>query len=121
MARTTVTGTSVGGTAHTTGAGRTPRTPPPAATDKSVAVAAYRGEVRVTFPRLPDGARSYSVVERPDGVRYRVFDGTATSRLPHDLGHLVVEREAGDHAGFWGAVAAGVVFAAWSTSTDGGR
>jgi hypothetical protein len=64
----------------------------------------------VTFPRLPDGSRSYSVVERPDGVRYRVYDGTATSRLPHDLGHLVVERETGDHEGFWGAVAAGVVF-----------
>ena len=64
----------------------------------------------MTFPRLPDGSRSYSVVERRDGVRYRVFDGTATSRLPHDLGHLVVERETGDHEGFWGAVAAGVVF-----------
>jgi hypothetical protein len=51
------------------------------------------------------------VVERPDGVRYRVRDGTATSRLPHDLGHLVVERATGDHGGFWGAVAAGVVFA----------
>jgi hypothetical protein len=50
------------------------------------------------------------VVERPDGVRYRVYNGTATSRLPHDLGHLVVERETGDHGGFWGAVAAGVVF-----------
>ena len=64
----------------------------------------------MTFPRLADGARSYSVVERVDGVRYRVFDGTATSRLPHDLGHLIVERETGDHGGFWGAVAAGVVF-----------
>jgi len=64
----------------------------------------------VTFPRLADGSRSYSVVERSDGVRYRVFDGTATARLPHDLGHLVVERETGDHGGFWGAVAAGVVF-----------
>jgi hypothetical protein len=59
---------------------------------------------------LPDGARSYSVVERRDGVRYRVFDRTASSRLPHDLGHLVVERATGDHGGFWGAVAAGVVF-----------
>ena len=64
----------------------------------------------MTFPRLPDGSRSYSVVARPDGVRYRVYDGTATSRLPHDLGHLVVERATGDHGGFWGAVAAGVVF-----------
>ena len=78
--------------------------------DKSVAAAAYRRDVRITFPRLPDGSRSYSVVERSDGVRYRVNDGTATSRLPHDLGHLVVERETGDHEGFWGAVAAGVVF-----------
>jgi len=67
--------------------------------------------VRVTFPRLEDGARSYSIVERSDGVRYRVFDGTATSTLPHDLGHLIVERETDDHGGFWGAVAAGVVFA----------
>ena len=64
----------------------------------------------MTFLRLSDGARSYSVVERRDGVRYRVYDGTATSRLPHDLGHLIVERETGDHGGFWGAVAAGVVF-----------
>jgi len=39
-----------------------------------------------------------------------VFDGTATARLPHDLGHLAVERQTGDHGGFWGAVAAGVVF-----------
>lgn len=65
----------------------------------------------MTFPRLEDGARSYSIVERSDGVRYRVYDGTATSTLPHDLGHLIVERETGDHGGFWGAVAAGVVFA----------
>ena len=65
----------------------------------------------MTFPRLEDGARSYSIVERSDGVRYRVYDGTATSPLPHDLGHLIVERETGDHGGFWGAVAAGVVFA----------
>ena len=64
----------------------------------------------MTFPRLEDGARSYSVVERSDGVRYRVFDGTATSTLPHDLGHLIVERETDHHGGFWGAVAAGVVF-----------
>src|ERR1044072_4900296 len=102
MARTSVTGTSVGGTAHTTAAGGTPRIPPPAATDKSVAVAAYRRGGRVTFPRLPAGARPYSAAERADGVRSRVYDGTATSRLPHDLGHLVVERETGDHEGFWG-------------------
>ena len=78
--------------------------------NKPVATTSYRRGVRVTFPRLADGSRSYSVVERSDGVRYRVFGGTATARLPHDLGHLVVERETGDHGGFWGAVAAGVVF-----------
>ena len=50
-------------------------------------------------------------MERSDSIRYRVYDGTATSTLPHDLGHLIVERETGDHGGFWGAVAAGVVFA----------
>lgn len=83
---------------------------PPVESDKPVATTSYRRGVRVTFPRLADGCRSYSVVERSDGVRYRVFDGTATARLPHDLGHLVVERETGDHGGFWGAVAAGVVF-----------
>ena len=83
---------------------------PVLAASKPVAAATYRRGVRVTFPRLTDGTRTYSVVERGDGVRYRVYDGTATSRLPHDLGHLIVERETGDHGGFWGAVAAGVVF-----------
>ena len=80
------------------------------AAGKLVAAATYRRGMRVTFPRLTDGTRTYSIVERGDGVRYRVYDGTATSRLPHDLGHLIVERETGDHGGFWGAVAAGVVF-----------
>jgi len=83
---------------------------PGLAAGKPVAAATYRRGVRVTFPRLADGTRAYSVVERGDGVRYRVYAGTATSRLPHDLGHLIVERETGDHGGFWGAVAAGVVF-----------
>jgi len=103
-------------TEHRDGRRHLPRRRPPGAplplveSDKPVATTSYRRGVRVTFPRLADGSRSYSVVERSDGVRYRVFGGTATARLPHDLGHLVVERETGDHGGFWGAVAAGVVF-----------
>lgn len=66
--------------------------------------------MQVTFPRLADGARAYSIIERADGVSYRVYEGVAGSTLPHDLVHLVVERETGDDGGFWGAVAAGAVF-----------
>ena len=62
------------------------------------------------FPRLPDGQRAYSIVERGDGVYYRLHQGVAGARLPHDLVHLVVERETGEDGGFWGAVAAGAVF-----------
>lgn len=64
----------------------------------------------MTFPRLTDGARSYSIVERSDGVRYRVHEGVAGPSLPHDAVHLIVERGTGDDGGFWGAVAAGAVF-----------
>ena len=64
----------------------------------------------MTFPRLADGSPVLQRRRAAGRVRYRVYDGTATSRLPHDLGHLIVERETGDHGGFWGAVAAGVVF-----------
>lgn len=66
--------------------------------------------VQVTFPRLVDGRRAYSVVERSDGVRYRVNEGVAGPRIPHDLVHFLVERETGEDGGFWGAVAAGAVF-----------
>jgi hypothetical protein len=64
----------------------------------------------VVFSRLEDGSRAYSVVERSDGVRFRVDGGVAGAKLPHDLAHLIVERETGDDAGFWGAVSAGAVF-----------
>ena len=66
--------------------------------------------MRVIFPRLPDGARGYCVVERGDGVRYRIWEGIARTELPHDLVHLVVERALRDDGGFWGAVADGAVF-----------
>ena len=66
--------------------------------------------MRVTFPRLPDHQRAWALVERDDGVVYRLYGGTAGSRLPHDIMHLVVERELRIRDGIWGGIAAGVVF-----------
>ena len=66
--------------------------------------------MRVTFPRLADYQRSYAVVERDDGVVYRLYGGTAGSALPHDLRHLVVERELKVSDGIWGGIAAGTVY-----------
>ena len=64
----------------------------------------------MTFARLPDHERAYALVERDDGVVYRLYGGTAGPRLPHDIMHLVVERELRLRDGIWGAIAAGVVF-----------
>ena len=58
--------------------------------------------MRVTFPRLPDHERAYALVERDDGVVYRLYGGTAGPRLPHDITHLVVERELRIADGIWG-------------------
>ncbi len=66
--------------------------------------------MRVTFPRLPDHQRAYALVERDDGVLYRLYGGMAGSRLPHDIMHLVVERELRIRNGVWGGIAAGAVF-----------
>jgi hypothetical protein len=66
--------------------------------------------MRVIFPRLPDHQRAYALVERDDGVVYRLYGGTAGPRLPHDIRHLVVERELGIDDGIWAGIAAGVVF-----------
>ena len=66
--------------------------------------------MRVTFPRLPDHQRGYALVERDDGVVYRLGGGPAGSRLPHDIMHLVVERELRIRDGIWGGIAAGIVF-----------
>jgi hypothetical protein len=68
--------------------------------------------MRVTFPRLPDHQRAYALVERDDGVVYRLYGGTAGPRLPHDIRHLIVERELGITDGIWAGIAAGVVFGA---------
>jgi len=66
--------------------------------------------MHVTFPRLPDHERAYALVERNDGVVYRLYGGTAGPRLPHDIMHFVVERELHLRDGIWGGIAAGVVF-----------
>ena len=66
--------------------------------------------MRVRFPRLPDHQRAYALVERDDGVVYRLYGGMAGSRLPHDIMHLVVERELRIRDGVWGGIAAGAVF-----------
>ena len=61
----------------------------------------------MTFPRLPDHERAYALVERDDGVVYRLYSGTAGPRLPHDIMHLVVERELRISDGIWAGIAAG--------------
>jgi hypothetical protein len=66
--------------------------------------------MRVTFPRLADHQRAYAVVERDDGVVYQLFGGTAGPGLPHDIRHLIVERELRISDGIWGAIATGVVY-----------
>jgi hypothetical protein len=67
--------------------------------------------MQVTFTRQP-GSRDwgYVVIERDDGVVYRMPDRRGGPGLPHDLRHLIVERELGVTDGIWGGIAAGMVF-----------
>ncbi len=68
--------------------------------------------MRVTFPRLADHQRGYAVIERDDGVVYRMDGFTVMGpELPHDLRHLIVERELRLTDGIWGSIAAGTVYA----------
>ena len=66
--------------------------------------------MRVTFPRLPDHQRAYSLVERDDGTVCTRNGGVAGPGLPLDIVHLVVERELHIKDGIWAGIAAGVVF-----------
>ena len=71
--------------------------------------------MRVTFPRLADHQRGYSVVERDDGVVYRMGSFTSMGTgLPHDIRHLIVERELRISDGIWGSIAAGTVYTSMS-------
>jgi len=66
--------------------------------------------MRVTFPRLEDDEIAYALVERDDGVVYQMLSSRAGTALPHDIRHLVVERELGVTDGLWAGIAAGAVF-----------
>jgi len=66
--------------------------------------------MRVTFPRLADHERGFAVIERGDGVSYRMWGGSVDRRLPHDVVHFVVEDRLGLADGIWGAIAGGVVY-----------
>jgi len=67
--------------------------------------------MRVTFPRLADDQKGYAVVERDDGVVYRMDGFTVMGPdLPHDVRHLIVERELRVSDGIFGAIAAGTVW-----------
>jgi hypothetical protein len=68
--------------------------------------------MRVTFPRLADHQQGYAVVERDDGVVYRMDGFTVMGPdLPHDVRHLIVERELRISDGIFGTIAAGTVYA----------
>lgn len=66
--------------------------------------------MRVTFPRQANHQRGYAVVERDDGVVYRLDGYINGPELPHDLRHLIVERELRVSDGIWGSIAAGTVY-----------
>jgi hypothetical protein len=67
--------------------------------------------MRITFRRFPDRTRAYSVIERDDGVAYHLRGfSLGGTELPHDLRHLVVERELAVADGIWGGIASGIVY-----------
>ncbi len=66
--------------------------------------------MRVTFPRQADHQRGFAVVERDDGVVYRMDGFDTGPELPHDVRHLIVERELRVSDGIWGSIAAGTVY-----------
>lgn len=59
------------------------------------------------------GTRYHSLLERADGAQVRLEGGSwnkiggQPGRVPHDIAHLIVERELGLHAGLWGVLVAG--------------
>jgi hypothetical protein len=67
--------------------------------------------MRIAFQRFPAHVSAYSVIERDDGVVYHLREFSRSgSGLPHDLRHLVVQRELGIADGIWGGIAAGIVY-----------
>jgi hypothetical protein len=66
--------------------------------------------MRVTFERLADHVWGHVLIERDDGVVYRMHAGPITAEIPHDLVHFTVEESLGIADGIWGAIAGGIVF-----------
>jgi hypothetical protein len=66
----------------------------------------------MTFERKADRRPVETLVERDDGVVFRIRGAGGGANLPHDLVHALVEQSLGVTDGIWGCVADGVV---WTT------
>src|SRR5688500_7917262 len=77
---------------------------------KSVDRTRDAGGVRITFERMPDRRPVETLVERDDGVVFRMRGAGGGADLPHDLVHALVEQSLQVTDGIWGSVADGVVW-----------
>src|SRR5687768_4283222 len=68
------------------------------------------GRVRITFERMVDRRPVETLVERDDGVVFRMRGAGGGADLPHDLVHALVEQSLRVTDGIWGSVADGVVW-----------
>jgi hypothetical protein len=64
----------------------------------------------MTFERMADRRPVETLVERDDGVVFRIRGAGGGSDLPHDLVHALVEQSLRVADGIWGCVADGVVW-----------
>ena len=66
--------------------------------------------MRITFERMADRRPVETLVERDDGVVFRMRGAGGGAELPHDLVHALVEQSLRVEDGIWGCVADGVVW-----------
>ena len=66
--------------------------------------------MRITFERMADRRPVETLVERDDGVVFRMRGAGGGAELPHDLVHALVEQSLRVEDGIWGCVAGGVVW-----------
>ena len=66
--------------------------------------------MRITFERMADRRPVETLVERDDGVVFRMRGAGGGADLPHDLVHALVEQSLRVTDGIWGCVADGVVW-----------
>ena len=64
----------------------------------------------MTFERMADRRPVETLVERDDGVVFRMRGAGGGADLPHDLVHALVEQSLQVTDGIWGCVADGVVW-----------